>query len=121
MITLIREEKIKHRHLRIRKKISGSPERPRLAVHRSNLNLNIQVIDDYAGKTLFSVSTLSPDFRKQMKHGGNVEAAKRFGSFVAAELKKKGFQKIVFDRGGFLYHGRIKTLAESLRENGIEF
>ena len=116
-----RELQLKKRHKRIRKKVVGTLERPRLAIHRSNLNLNIQVVDDYAGKTLVSCSTLNKKFREQTKtNAGNVESSKRFGAFVATEIKKKGIGKVVFDRGGFLYHGRIKALADSLRENGIE-
>ena len=117
----VRELQVQKRHKRIRKKVVGTPERPRLAVHRSNLNLNAQIIDDYAAKTLFSSSTLNPKFREQVKSGANVEAAKRFGQFLANEMKQKGIEKIVFDRGGSLYHGRIKALADSLRENGIQF
>ena len=115
------EAQLRKRHQRIRKKVLGSPVCPRLSVHRSHLNLFVQVVDDYAGKTLFSSSTLDPKFRTQAKNAGNVEAAKRFGGFLAEGLKKKNLQKIVFDRGGFLYHGRIKALADSLRESGIRF
>ena len=115
------EAQLIKRHKRIRKKLIGSAEKPRLSVHRSLLNLNVQLVDDYAGKTLLSRSTLDPHFRKQVKTGGNVEAAKQFGRFLADEMKKKNFKKVVFDRGGFLFHGRVKALAESLREHGIEF
>ncbi len=117
-----REYQVGRRHKRIRKKVNGTTERPRLAVHRSHLNLNVQIVDDGAGKTLFSCSTLNKKFQETVKtNAGNVESSKRFGSFVAAELKKKKIEKIVFDRGGFLYHGRVKALADSLRENGIKF
>ena len=116
-----KDEQLKRRHFRIRRKVTGNPERPRLSVHRSHLNLNIQVIDDYAEKTLLSVSSLNAEFRKKTKTAGNVETAKLFGQFVAQEMKKKGLQRITFDRGGYLYHGRVKALADSLRENGIEF
>jgi len=109
------------RHLRIRKKLVGTPERPRLSVYRSNLNLNIQLVDDFSEKTLFSVSTLNPDFRQQVKKRGNLEVSKQFGKFAAEAMKKKGFQKVTFDRGGFLYHGRVKVLADAIREGGIEF
>ena len=109
------------RHLRIRKKVKGTPERPRLSVYRSNMNLNIQLVDDYAEKTLFSLSTLNADFRKDVKKRGNLEASKQFGKYAAEIMKKKGFQKIAFDRGGFLYHGRVKALADAIREGGIEF
>jgi len=116
-----KDEQLKRRHFRIRRKINGDAERPRLSVHRSHMNLNVQVIDDYTEKTLLSVSSLNPEFRKKTKSSGNVEAAKLFGQFVAQEMKKKGVQRIAFDRGGYLYHGRVKALADSLRENGIEF
>ncbi len=116
-----KDELLKRRHIRVRRKITGNPERPRLSVRRSHLNLNVQIVDDYAEKTLLSVSSLSPEFRKKAKSAGNVEAAKLFGQFVAGEMKKKGLQKIAFDRGGYLYHGRVKALADSLRENGIQF
>lgn len=116
-----KDEILKRRHFRIRRKISGNQERPRLSVHRSHLNLNVQIIDDYTEKTLLSVSTLAPEFRKKAKTAGNVASAKLFGQYLAAEMKKKGLQKIAFDRGGYLYHGRVKALADSLRENGIEF
>ena len=112
---------LEKRHKRIRKKVIGTTERPRLSVHRSSLNLNVQAINDFDGKTLVSVSTLAPDFKSKVKTGGNVDSAKKFGAFVAGALKKKGIEKIVFDRGGFLYHGRIKAFADSLRENGIQF
>ena len=120
-MSLTKDEQLRGKHSRIRKRVIGTPERLRLSVHRSHLNLNAQLIDDYAQRTLFSASTLSPTFRKKCPKGGNVEAAKLFGQFLAAEIKKKGFSKIVFDRGGYLYHGRIKAVAESLRENGVEF
>ena len=117
-----REFQIQKRHKRIRKKVVGTVERPRLAVHRSHCNLNVQLVDDYEGKTLFSCSTLNKKFQDQVKtNAGNLESSKQFGVFIASELKKKGIAKVVFDRGGFLYHGRIKTLADSLRENGIQF
>ena len=121
MSTLIRESAIRKRHLRSRKKLVGTAERPRFSVHRSHKNLQAQIVDDYAEKTLISVSTLSPDFRKKTKYAGNVKAAQEFGKYAAELLKKKGIQKIVFDRGGFLYHGRIKALADALRESGVEF
>ena len=120
-MSLTRALQIKKRHRRIRKKVTGSSERPRLAVYRSHLNLNVQIVDDYAGKTLFSCSTLGKKFQDEIKtNAGNVDAAKRFGAHVAAEIKKKGIGKVVFDRGGFLYHGRVKAFADSLRENGIK-
>ena len=116
-----RAERLQSKHERIRKRISGTAERPRLSVHRSHLNLNVQLIDDYAERTLVSFSSLHPEFRKKFPKRGNVEAAVSFGKFIASEIKKKGIEKIVFDRGGYLYHGRVKALAESLRENGVQF
>ena len=121
MIAGLREAKLKKRHRRIRKHVVGTSERPRLAVHRSERNLQVQLVDDYASKTLFSLSTLESSFRKRIRSGGNVNAAKEFGKVLAEAIKKKGFEKVVFDRGGFLYHGRIKALADSLREHGVKF
>ncbi len=122
MITALeRQESLIKRHFRVRKKISGTSERLRLSVHRSHLNLQVQLVDDMAQKTVFSLSTLDADFQKKVHKSGTVEAAKLFGQFLAAQMKKKGFSKIAFDRGGWLYHGRIKMLAETLRENGVEF
>lgn len=112
---------LEKRHKRIRKKVIGTVDRPRLSLHRSSLNLNVQAVDDFEGKTLVSFSTLSPEFKSKVKTGGNVDSAKKFGTYVAEGLKKKGILKIVFDRGGFLYHGRIKAFADSLRESGIQF
>jgi len=122
MFTQLREERLRNRHLRVRKKVSGTPERPRLSLHRSHLNLFAQVIDDLAEHTLLSSSTSAKQFRgKERKQCGNVEGAKKFGAYLAEELKKKKIARIVFDRGGFAYHGRIRAFAEALRENGIAF
>lgn len=108
------------RHRRIRKKVRGSAERPRLVVHRSHLNLYAQVVDDIAGKTLLACSTLDPKLRKQAAKGGTLEAAKRLGQLLAKEASGAGIKKVVFDRGGYMYHGRVKALADSARENGLE-
>ncbi len=116
----IRESQRKRRHFRVRKKIVGTPERPRLVVHRSHLHLYAQVIDDTAGKTVASASTQEADFRKQIKPGGNVKAAQALGKRVAQVAQKVGVKKVVFDRGGYHYHGRIKALAEAVRESGLE-
>lgn len=122
MLSIIREEKLKKRHGRVRKKVQGTAERPRLSVHRSHLNFYAQTIDDFAEKTLISASTLQSGFRgKEKKQMGNIESAKKFGAYLASELKKKKITRIVFDRGGYAYHGRIQAFAEALRENGIEF
>ena len=120
MLSQIREEKLKNRHLRIRKKVVGTAERPRVSVHRSHLNLYAQAVDDLAERTVLSASTL-PLREKGKKQLGNIEGAKKFGSFLAEALKKKKITRIVFDRGGFAYHGRIRAFAEALRENGIQF
>lgn len=109
------------RHGRIRKKMFGTEERPRLAVHRSAKNLYVQVIDDVNSKTLFSFSTLSKDFAKAAPKKGKVEKSTKLGEHFASKLKEKGITKVAFDRGGYLYHGRIKALAESLRQAGIQF
>ncbi len=109
------------RHGRIRKKMFGTAERPRLNVHRSLKNLYVQVIDDMQSRTLFSFSTRDKDFSKKVSKGSKTEKAKGLGQFFAARLKEKGIRKIAFDRGGYQYHGRVKALADSLREAGIEF
>ena len=101
------------RHLRVRTKISGTAERPRLCVYRSNTNLYVQIIDDVAGKTLVSCSTLDKDIKE--KHA-NIEAAKEVGKAI-----EKNIKTVVFDRGGYIYHGVVKALAESAREGGLEF
>ena len=108
---------------RIRKKISGTPERPRLAVFRSQTHIYVQVIDDEAGKTLCSASSLDKDFqgKGKAKRGANLEAAKAIGQLIATRAKDKGVETVVFDRGGFQYHGRIKALADAAREGGLKF
>ncbi len=109
------------RHLRVRKKIFGTSERPRLVVHRSLKNLYVQVVDDASQKTLAAFSSQEKDFLKESKTKGKIGTAEKIGKLFADRLKKKGIQKIAFDRGGYLYHGRVKALAESLRQNGIQF
>ena len=109
------------RHKRIRKRLRSDLNCARLQVHRSLKNLYIQAIDDQQGNTMFSFSTLNKEIKDKLSYGGNVAAAKLLGEIAAEKLKKKGIAKIVFDRGGYLYHGRIKTLAESLRKGGIVF
>jgi large subunit ribosomal protein L18 len=108
------------RHRRVRKKITGTAERPRLAVFRSNKHITIQVIDDLAGHTIASASSVEPDLRKQGS-GSTVEAAKRVGALAAERAKKAGVTKVVYDRGGFLYHGRVAAAADAAREAGLEF
>ncbi len=111
------------RHFRIRKKVQGTSERPRLSIYPSLQHLEAQLIDDYHQKTLLGLSTKGKDFQKKagLKKGGNVKAAVDFGKFVAEKAKAKGIQKVVFDRGGFLYHGRIKAFADAAREQGLSF
>jgi len=110
------------RHYRIRKKISGTKEVPRLIVHRSHNNLQVQFVDDMARHTVLSLSTNDPVFKKEFgAKGGNVESAKKMGAYIAREASKKDIRKIVFDRGGYLYHGRIKALADGAREAGLKF
>ena len=109
---------------RIRKKLAGGPARPRLAVFRSQGHIYAQVIDDEAGRTLCSASSLDGDFKgagKGKRKGANVAAAKEVGQLIAARAKQKGIEAVVFDRGGFLYHGRIKALADAARESGLKF
>jgi large subunit ribosomal protein L18 len=116
MITETKRNAIRQRiHDRIRRKLSGTGERPRLNVYRSLNHIYAQVIDDQAGVTLVSASTI------KMKTGGNVAAAKEIGKAVAEKAVEKGIKKVVFDRGGYLYHGRIKALADAAREAGLEF
>lgn len=108
------------RHRRVRKKITGTTARPRLAVYRSNKHITIQVIDDLVGRTLASASTVEPDQRK-LGSGATVEAAQRIGTLVAERAKAAGIKEVVYDRGGFLYHGRVAAAAEAAREAGLEF
>ncbi len=108
------------RHYRVRKKITGTPERPRLAVFRSNRHLVLQVIDDTAGHTLAAASTVEADVRSDGSTG-SVAAATRIGTLVAERAKAAGVSKVVFDRGGFLFHGRVKAAADAAREAGLEF
>ena len=117
----VKEHKRSFRHQRIRKGLAGTPERPRLCVHRSLNNLQAQIIDDSVGKIILGKSTLAKDVRAKIKTGGNVGAAAILGETLAAEAVKKGITKVCFDRGGYLYHGRIKAFAEAARKAGLEF
>jgi large subunit ribosomal protein L18 len=110
--------------LRLRKRIAGTPERPRLAVFRSVSHIYAQVIDDQAGTTLASASTTEPGLKATLTEGakgGNLAGAKAIGTALAERLKAKGITRVVFDRGGFLYHGRVKAVADAAREAGLEF
>lgn len=106
------------RHLRVRKKVSGTPEKPRLAVFRSEKNIYAQIIDDLNGVTLVAASSLDKGFEGP---GSNKEAAKLVGKAIAQKAQEKGIKEVVFDRGGFVYHGRVQSLAEGAREAGLEF
>ena len=118
MITQTKRNEIRKRiHSRIRQKLAGTAERPRLNVYRSLNHIYAQVIDDASGVTLVSASTKAA----KLKTGGNVAAAKEVGKLVAERAKEKGVTKVVFDRGGYLYHGRVKALADAAREAGLEF
>jgi large subunit ribosomal protein L18 len=109
------------RHARVRRKVAGTSERPRLAVFRSVNHIYAQVIDDSQGKTLAAASTMDPELRKSLKSGGNVDAAKAVGKLVGERAKERGVEQVVFDRGGFMYHGRVQSLAEAAREAGLQF
>ena len=106
------------RHVRVRGKISGTPERPRLNVFRSNANIYAQIIDDVNGVTLVAANTLEKDFEGAT---GNIEAAKKVGAVLAERAKAKGIEEVVFDRGGYIFHGRVAALAEGAREAGLKF
>ena len=119
MIRKIEKKEIRNRiHNRIRRKLRGTAERPRLAVFRSVAHIYVQVIDDSLGTTLVSASTVDKGGKT---NGGNVAAAKAIGKLVAERAKEKGIQRVVFDRGGYQYHGRIKALADAARGAGLEF
>lgn len=109
------------RHLRLRKRVYGSPERPRLAVFRSLNHIYAQVIDDVAGQTLVSASSLDAEAKTKVSNGGNIDAAKVVGELVAKRALAKGLTQVVFDRGGVIYHGRVRALAEAAREAGLDF
>ena len=106
-------------HSRIRRKVSGTAERPRLSVYRSLNHISAQLIDDVNGRTIASASTVEKDLRGSS--GGNVEAARQIGKLVAERAKEQGIEQVVFDRGGYIYHGRVKGLAEAAREAGLKF
>ena len=105
----------------IRKKIFGTSDKPRMCVYKSLSNIYVQIIDDENKKVLFGASTLTPSIKKELKYGGNIEAAKILGKAIANICKDKGVETVVFDRNGFKYHGRIKALADAAREAGLKF
>ncbi len=114
----IRREKTK---ARIRGRVSGTPERPRLTIYKSLKRIYVQAVDDTQGITLAAASSLEKDLRGSLKNGANIEAAKAVGASIAARLKEKGITSVVFDRNGYVYHGRVKALADSAREAGLQF
>ncbi len=109
------------RQVRVRKKIRGTTERPRLNVFKSSRHIHAQIIDDTTGTTLVSASTISADVKGAIEYTGNIEAAKNVGASIAQKALEQNIKTVVFDRNGFLYHGRIKALAEAARENGLSF
>jgi len=122
MITQMDRAKERRRiHKRIRRKISGSSTRPRLCVFRSLHYMYAQVIDDSQGKTLAAASTGEKEIRGDLKHSSNIEVSKLLGKKIAERTKAKGIETVVFDRGGYVYHGRVKAVAESARESGLKF
>jgi len=116
----LKKKRFTRRRLRIKKKIRVSSDIFRLCISRSNKNFYAQIIDDTKGHTLLALSSLSPDF-PDMKNSGNIEAAKVLGKLIAEKAVTKGIKKVVFDRNGYLYHGKIKAFADAARENGLEF
>ena len=116
-----REALRQKRHNRVRKKVVGTTEKPRLNVYRSLCNIYAQVIDDSQAATLVSASTIDPEVRGKVKSGGNVDGAKAVGELLAKRAIEKGIKQVVFDRGGYKYHGRVQTLADAAREAGLEF
>jgi large subunit ribosomal protein L18 len=120
-MTINRKNLVQRRHLRIRKKVEGSPERPRLSVFRSNRHIYAQIIDDVAQHTLVAASTLDQELKQKLESSSNCEASAEVGKLVAQRALDQGIDKVVFDRGGNLYHGRVKALADAAREVGLNF
>lgn len=114
-------KKLHRRKARVRKRVYGTPERPRLSVARSNSHIYAQIIDDLNGKTLLSASSRDPEISQNLKSGGNIAAAKVVGELLGKRAKDSDITKVVFDRGGRLYHGRVQALAESSRSMGLQF
>jgi large subunit ribosomal protein L18 len=112
-----RKRQLRHRrHRRVRKKVEGTAERPRMCVYRSNKHIYVQVIDDWEGHTLAAASSLSPELRDELEHGGDVDSARSVGQLIGQKCLDKGITQVAFDRGGYRYHGRVKALAEAARE-----
>jgi len=122
-LTLIKKKRSNHlrRRKRVRQKISGTGTRPRLAVFRSLKHIYVQLINDELGVTVAEASTLSPELKASLPNGGNIAAAESVGTLIAQKAKQEGIEVVVFDRGGHLYHGRIKALAEAARAGGLKF
>ncbi len=118
---MTRRESTRRRHARVRRTVTGTSERPRLAVFRSNQHIYVQVIDDTSQHTLVSASTVEPEIKDRIESSSNCEASTEVGKLVAQRAIAKGIQQVVFDRGGNLYHGRVKSLAEAAREAGLDF
>lgn len=116
-----KKEGRQRRRVRIRKKVYGTPERLRLSVYKSLNNTYAQVIDDLKGHTIVSASSIDKEFKDDKSHKGNIHTAKKVGQLIGAKAIEKGIKKVVFDRGGYLYHGRVKALADAAREAGLEF
>ncbi|MEQ9672761.1 50S ribosomal protein L18 [Coleofasciculus sp. G2-EDA-02] len=118
---LTRKESVRRRHRRVRRTVQGSSERPRLAVFRSNQHIYVQIIDDDQQHTLVAASTLEPGLKSELKSGATCDASTKVGQLIAQRALEKGISQVVFDRGGNLYHGRVKALAEAAREAGLDF
>ncbi|QQK07063.1 50S ribosomal protein L18 [Miniphocaeibacter halophilus] len=116
-----KEANRKARHARVRKKLSGTPQKPRLNVYKSNANIYAQIIDDIAGTTLVSASTLDKDIKSGLSNSSNKEAAKMVGDVIGKRALEKGIEEVVFDRSGYKYHGKVKELAEAARNAGLKF
>lgn len=122
MINKVSKNSVRIRkHIRVRKKISGTAERPRLNVYRALSNIYTQIIDDTSGRTLVAASTLDKDIKEKIKFGGNIDAAKMVGKSIGEKAIAAGITSVVFDRGGYIYHGRVKELADAAREAGLDF
>ncbi len=120
---MTKQAQVRRRHLRVRRKVVGTPERPRLSVFRSLKHINCQVIDDTKGRTLVAISTQAPDMKASLKKGGggNLAAAELIGKAIAEKALKAGIRQVVFDRGGYRYHGRVMVLADAARKGGLSF
>jgi large subunit ribosomal protein L18 len=118
---LSKDEQRRRIHARVRTRVTGTPERPRLCVYRSLGHIYAQIIDDRNGRTLVSASSVDKESKKNLKGGGNIASAKAVGRFIAERAKGAGVVKVVFDRGGYKYHGRVKALADAAREAGLQF